>query len=89
MTGAPTAAAAADKDQRPKKRPHQPSGSGEKGTWCPVHQTGRHSAEQCHEVQRLAERYRNKLSRHNDREQQQDKGKGVVQDPQEEEEPRY
>jgi hypothetical protein len=89
MTGAPTAAAAADKDQRPKKRPRQPPGSGEKGTWCPVHQTDRHSAEECREVQKLAERYRNKQSRRDDGEQQQDKGKGVVQDPQEEEEPHY
>jgi hypothetical protein len=42
---------------RGDKRPRQPFGSDESGPWCPVHNSRRHSAEECWEIKKLMEQF--------------------------------
>jgi len=58
LSGAPTAIAVAPsggRGPRADKRPRPPSGKEEGGKWCPVHQSNRHSAEECREIKKLSD----------------------------------
>jgi hypothetical protein len=55
-----TAAAAAGGGRGPRgdKRPQQSSGSDEGGLWCSVHNSRCHNMEECREIKKLAEQFR-------------------------------
>jgi hypothetical protein len=60
LVGASTAAAAAaggGHGPRGDKRPRQPSGSDEGDLRCPVHNSRRHSAEECREIKKLVKQF--------------------------------
>jgi hypothetical protein len=67
LAGAPTVAAVAVAVNggrgglRGDKRPRQPSNGDEGGAKCPVHNSTRHTASECQEIKKLAERFHEKM----------------------------
>jgi hypothetical protein len=66
LAGAPTTTAAVavtggGQGPRGDMRPHQASGSDDKGTRCPVHNSMHHNTEECREIKKLTEHYHEQL----------------------------